>query len=182
MPLDAFPRMLRLALLLSALFFCGGCEERSGVKIGDTPPPIAGTDLRGRPVSLAGLRGRLVMVYFWTDSCCSDDLKELEPVYRRYRGQGLEVLAVNSLDTEETVRSFAARSGITFTMLRDEGSDRFRAYNVLGFPTIYLVDRSGVVREKILGHIGIARLEQLVKRQLEAGRKAEESYRKLHEK
>ena len=172
-------RAFRLALVLSTLLLCAGCEEKKGVKIGESPPPLSGPDIRGKSVSLAELKGKVVAIYFWTDSCCADSLRELEPVYRRYKDQGLEVLAINVMDSQAEIESFAARHRISFTMLRDEDSLRFNQYKVRGFPTIFLLDRSGIVREKILGSMRTSKLEKLIRRQIEAERKAAEAYRKV---
>ena len=169
----------RLALVLSTLLLCLGCEDKRGVRIGDSPPAITGPDLHGRPVSLSDLKGKVVALYFWTDSCCADSLKELEPVYGRYKGEGLEIVAINVMDSREKLESFAEKNRISFTMLRDEESRRFNAYKVRGFPTIFLLDRGGVVREKILGAIRTSKLEKLIQRQIEAEKTAEKAYRRV---
>jgi hypothetical protein len=83
------------------------------------------------------------------------------------------------MDPRDKVESFAARNRISFTMLRDEESRRFNDYKVRGFPTIFLLDRGGIVREKILGSMRSSKLEKLIQRQIEAEKKVAEAYRKV---
>jgi peroxiredoxin len=168
------------ALVLATLLLCTGCDEKKGVKIGDNPPAISDNDIHGEFVSLAQLKGKIVIVYFWTNSCCGDSLKELEPIYSRNKYKGLEILAINEMDSRKDVESYALNNRLTFTMLTDEHSMLFKQYKVLGFPTVFILDRSGIVREKILGDVQIAKLEKLVLRQFDIQKKAEESYEKVH--
>jgi peroxiredoxin len=148
-------------LLATLLLICTGCDSRSGGNIGDTPPGISGNDIRGEYVSLGQLKGKVVIVYFWDMSCCGDSLKQVEPFYRKYQDAGLNILAINEQSTEKDVASFAATNGLTFTMLTDEHSMLFKQYRAFGFPTIFILDRNGIVREKILGGIQTAKLEKL---------------------
>lgn len=142
------------------------CEDRRGVKIGDTAPAISGTDLRGDFIDSAKLKGKTVVVYFWTDSCCGDSLKLLEPFYRRNKDRGLELVAVNELDSAEKLASYVARNRVSFTMLSDQRSMLFKQYNVVGFPTVLILDREGVIREKVLGDMPTAKLEKLIERHI----------------
>lgn len=154
-------------VLFAALIFLSGCEEKRGVKVGDTAPTISGNDIDGNYVSLAGMKGKTVVLYFWTDSCCGENLKQLEPFYGRNRDRGLEIIAVNEMDPDEKVRAYAARNALSFTMLTDEHSMLFRQYNVAGFPTIFILDRNGVIREKVLGDMPVPKLVKLIERHLD---------------
>lgn len=154
------------SLVLCFALFLAGCAEERGVKIGASAPPIHGTDIGGASVTPARLKGKTVVVYFWTDSCCGDSLKQLEPFYSRNKGRGLELVAVNEVDSKEAITSYASRHKLTFTMLPDEGAMLFKEYNVVGFPTVLILDREGVVREKVLGDMQTAKLEKLIERHL----------------
>jgi len=153
-------------LLMAALVFSSGCDERQGVQVGGTPPGISGNDIRGEYVTLGLFKGNVVVLYFWTNSCCADGLKELEPYFSQNRQKGLTVLAVNEGDTKETVESCVKKNGLTFSLQTDEHAMTAHQYGIIGFPTIFILDRSGIIREKVLGHIPIAKLEKLVSRYL----------------
>jgi cytochrome c biogenesis protein CcmG/thiol:disulfide interchange protein DsbE len=152
---------LTAILVLATLLLCAGCESQQGVKIGDTPPEISGNDIRVEYVSLSQFKGKVVIIYFWSNSCCGGNLKQLQPLYNQHRYNGLEIIAINELDSKKDVTSYAKNNGLTFTMLTDEYSMLFKIYRVLGFPTIFIIDRNGIVREKIMGDIQTAKLEKL---------------------
>lgn len=162
---------LMAILVLASFAFSSGCDQKQGVKIGGTPPEISGNDIHGEFVSLNQFKGKVVILYFWINSCCGERLKLLEPFYRQNKQRGLAVLAVNVGDTKEIVESFAKTNGLTFTLQTDERAMTSRQYGVFGFPTIFILDRNGIVREKILGDIKIEKLERLVVRQFNIQKK-----------
>lgn len=161
-----FPNFLAAIALLASLAVAHGCDQPQGVKVGAPPPSVSGSDIYGEYVTLDRFKGSVVVLYFWTNSCCADDLKELQPFYGRNGRRGLAVLAINERDTREIVESYAKRNGLTFTFQTDEHALTAQEYGVFGFPTIFILDRNGIVRDKILGHIPVARLEKLVSRYL----------------
>ena len=167
-------------LVLSFLLLGAGCEEPKGLQIGDLAPEVSDLDIHGNSVSLSRLKGRIVLICFWTDSCCGESLKRLETLYCRHQSRGLEILAINELNSKQEVAAFASRNRLTFAMLTDADSVLFKRYQVRGFPTFFLLDGRGMVRQKILGELPRAKIEQLVQRQFEIQKKAEESYEKIH--
>jgi peroxiredoxin len=176
-----FSPFYSLALfVLAALHFCSGCDNRPLVKIGDKSPIISATDTHGEVFSLDQLKGKVGVIFFWTNSCCGDRVKMLEPFYRRNRGKGLEVLAVNVGDTKEIVESYAKTNGLTFTLLTDEHSKISKQYGIFGFPTIFILDKNGIVREKIHGDIPADKLQRLIVKQFNIQEKVEADYEKIH--
>jgi peroxiredoxin len=165
-------------VIVLAVAVLTGCSSRQGVERGDEAPAFSAADIHGTTVDLAGMRGDVVVLYFWS-SCCSDSLKLVKRIYETNRQYGLHIIAINRSDAKATA-DYAARNGITFTMIADTTGKLHTTYRATGFPTIYIVDRSGIIREKILGDLGVPYLEKLVQRQIESRRKATESYEKLH--
>ena len=156
-------KLLRhLSALLVILVFSAGCDETQGIRTGDNAPGISGNDIHGEYVSLDKFGGKVVVICFWTNSCCGGSLKQLVPLFNRYRNEGLEIIAINELDSVKDVASFARSNALAFTMLTDEHSLLFKQYRAFGFPTIFILDRNGIVREKVLGDIQPAKLESLV--------------------
>jgi thiol-disulfide isomerase/thioredoxin len=108
--------------------------------------------LSGGPLRLSDLTGKVVLVNFWATWCipCRTEMPAIEALYQRYRGRGLEIVAVN-LDTLSTagVEAFAKEVRVTFPIALDPAWATAKAYRVHGLPTSYLIDRAGhvVVRE-----------------------------------
>jgi peroxiredoxin len=149
-------------LVMASLAFSSGCDEKQGVKTGDKPPGISGTDVHGEYVSLNQFKGNVTVLYFWTKSCCGERIKQLEPYYSMNKHKGLAILAINVGNTRETVESYAKDNGLTFTLQTDERSMTSREYGVFGFPTIFILDREGTIQKKILGDIDTIQLEKVV--------------------
>ena len=151
---------MRISLLL-ALLTCAGCDKPQVVGVGAAAPGISGNDIHGEYLSLNQLKGKVVIVYFWANTCCGGNLKQLEPFYRQHKYDGLEILAINGQDSEKEVLSFAKNNALTFTVMTDEHSILMKQYKAFGFPTVFILDRNGTVREKILGAIQTDKLEKL---------------------
>lgn len=160
------PKLATGVFLLAALVLAS-CDSNLGVKVGNVAPGFSDIDIYGEPVSLSALRGKVVVLYFWSNSCCGKNLKQLEPLYRRVSGEGLAVVAIDGLDAKKEIAAFAKENGVTFTLLTDEHAMLIKQYQVLAYPTVFILDRSGVVRERILGEASSAKMEELIKRQLD---------------
>ncbi len=174
------PIVGKVLVVLSILCFCTGCDKKHQLKIGDSSPAISGKDIRGELFSLDQLKGKVVIIFFWTNSCCGAKLKQLEPFYRQYKDKGMEILAVDVGDSKEIVESFAQANGITFTLKTDENGETSKRYGIFGFPTIFIIDRNGIIREKIHGDAQTGVLEKLVVKQFRIQKEVEANYQKIH--
>lgn len=172
---------LLLFTIFTLLAFCAGCDSNVA-KVGEQAPPVSGKDIHGAPLSLAAVRGKVVVLYFWTNSCCGGSLKEsLEPVFQRNKDKGLAVIAVNEYNAPKEVASLAVKDRLSLPILLDSDSTWARDYLVFAYPTAFIIDHNGIVRQKILGQVSAAKLEQLVLKQLEIHQKTEAEYEKtLH--
>jgi mono/diheme cytochrome c family protein/peroxiredoxin len=110
-------------------------------------PALEVRDTAGNPVTLAVLRGKLVLVYFWGTGCppCLGKLPQLERLADEFRDRGVVVLAVCADEPEaDAVRDVAARLRIASLplYLDPRGVARVR-YDVEELPTVCLIDRAG---------------------------------------
>jgi len=104
-------------------------------------------------LSLADLRGQVVLVNFWATWCkpCEDEMPAMERLYRRLGGDDFELVAV-SVDTGvEEVEAFRERLGLSFPIVHDPQKQAARAYQAFRFPETVLVDRRGVVVARFIG-------------------------------
>jgi peroxiredoxin len=109
-------------------------------------PAFALRALDGRSVSLASLRGDVVLLYFWATWCpyCRKELPTtMEQLARRYRDQRLTVLAVNIEEGADRVHAWSRQNGITVPVLLDLDGEVSAEYRVTATPTAVLLDREG---------------------------------------
>jgi peroxiredoxin len=109
-------------------------------------------DLGGATLSLADFRGQVVILNFWGIWCapCRVEIPELVGLHRDLQPQGLEILAVNAGDDRRDVPPFVEKHGITFPVVFDEGVTDL--YEVVAFPTSFVIDRAGRIRYVSAGY------------------------------
>lgn len=141
--------------LVALLWVLAACDtERHQPANGEPAPAFSLMHLNGTAVHVpSDLRGQVTAIRFWADWCpyCKDEMKDIEPVYRKYRKRGLRVLAVNVMQPAETARAFVDKLGVSYEVLLDINGDVTRRYGVLGLPTTFFIDQDGVIRAKIHG-------------------------------
>ncbi len=127
----------------------------------------------GRPVTLAGLRGKVVLVDFWTYSCinCLRTLPHLRAWYAAYRRDGFEIVGVHSPEFAfehvlANVQGAVDRLHVTWPVALDNSYATWNAYSNQYWPADYLVDRSGHVRDVTFGEGGYAETEAAIRKLL----------------
>ncbi len=128
--------------------------ERGVVKVGDVAPNFQLRDLAGNMVSLSQLRGKIVLLNFWATWCgpCRVEMPAMEQLYRTFPRKEFEILAV-STDPQGAVvtRPFQQEMGFTFPILHDSEYRVGLTYGARTLPMTFMVDRQGVIRQKIFG-------------------------------
>lgn len=144
--------------------------HHTGVKDPSAPLTFSFPDLNGRPVSLsdARFRGKVVVLAISGSWCpnCHDEAPFLEELYRRYRAQGLEVVALSfeegdQLKSLARLRAFIKQYGIDYTVLVPGEPSQLaeklpQAENLNSWPTTFFVGRDGRVRGVHAGFAGRA--------------------------
>lgn len=117
----------------------------SGYPAGVQAPEFTSCCYRGRELSLAGLRGMVVLLSFWTTWCteCRKDMPALEQLHRDFGRAGLRVVGMNIREGQKAIDAYADALGITFPLLSDRRGRIQAAYGVLGTPTTFVIDREG---------------------------------------
>jgi thiol-disulfide isomerase/thioredoxin len=114
--------------------------------IADAAPEFSLPTLDGGTVELSQLRGRWVLVNFWTTWCpaCVAMQPHLQAVYEERVGE-IEFIGVNLGEGENKVRTHVG-TDITFTIALDTTQTAGAAYRVRYLPTLVLIDEEGIVR------------------------------------
>jgi peroxiredoxin len=131
-------------------------------------PPVSLSDRDGRPVRLADLLGRVLVVDFWASWCgpCKQSFPALDELYAELHARGLEVLAVSVDESRKDADAFLAAHPHRMTVLFDPQAKAAEAFGVDGMPSTFVIDRQGRVRSRHEGYTpGVT---DAIRRQVEA--------------
>lgn len=123
----------------------------------------------GAPTSIAALKGKVALVEFWSISCgpCRMSGPELARIQSKLGAQGLIVVGITT-DAKDEVAEFVERKGLGFSAVSDENGDTTHAYGISAIPTLYVIDKRGIVRDISIGYApeNAARVEALAQKLL----------------
>ena len=124
--------------------------------VGRPAAPFSLTTFDGKPLTLEGLRGQVVVLNFWASWCypaCYEEAPVLEAGWRAYRERGLVVVGVDIQDTEEAARRFMDQFKLTFPNAPDPKGKVSIDYGVYGVPETFVIDRQGRIRATHVGAV-----------------------------
>lgn len=120
--------------------------------IGKTAPEIDGRDHEGRPFRLSETRGKVVVLTFCGNWCgpCVAMYPQERALLEKYKDRPFTIVSVDTDDDVETLRKAIASKQITWRCWWDGGDDGpiTTRWGIVGFPTIFVLDRRGVIRYK----------------------------------
>ncbi len=165
---------LLIALLASMLLVVVAPSRYAEAKVGvgDELPDLKLTSWDGQPVSLAGLRGKVVVIDFWASWCvaCRDALPALDALSRRFASGSVVVVGINIDQTAAMADRFLHDHLPTphLQLWRDPQADALARFGAAGMPALYVVDPHGVVRFVDSGYAPerLAAVEEIVARYL----------------
>lgn len=160
-----------LVLVLAA---CSGDRGRADkLKVGDPAPDFTATDLGGRQVRLSALRGRPVVLRFWSTECrfCRADTPIFNRYFEKYKAKGLEVFYINRQGDEQAVRQFVADLEVGFPVILDQDGKISARYNIRIEPITILIAPDQRIVTAILGGISEEEFVVLLGRYLPEGTK-----------
>lgn len=129
------------------------------------------------PLTLAGLRGRPVLIDFWTWNCvnCIRTLPHIQRLHERHAAQGLVVIGVHTPEfaherSLQGLRAAIRRHGLRYPIAQDNGYATWSAWRNAYWPAVYLIDGQGRVVYHHVGEGGHAELEARIERLLQGAR------------
>jgi len=117
---------------------------------------------RSGSLSLHALRGRPVVINFWSSTCvpCKAEATSLERLYISHRHSGLVVVGIDPEDFNSDARRFIAQHHVTYPNVKDTGENVATRYGIDGTPETFVVDRRGRVIQTLIGPIDAAPNQQ----------------------
>ena len=146
-------RRMAGVLLIAFLSTGIGAIGQGKLQPGDAAPAFNLPDLNGKQFSSAELKGNVVLLDLWATWCepCIADLPIYKKFFERYGSRGLRVvgIAVES-GWAKDIQPHVAKHGIRYPVLVGD-ENVVGAYQLIGFPTTYLIDRDGKIAKKYIG-------------------------------
>lgn len=177
-------KLIIFALLTVTLVVANGCKKddraakpaakpvASAVE-GAVAPDFTVRDLAGQEVKLAALKGKVILVNFWATWCppCREEIPSMMKLNQSMSGKQFQMLAL-SIDEggKAAVENFFKKSGMTLPAYLDTDGAVSRRYGTTGVPETFIVDKTGIIRKKIVGGMDwsspdvIAYLDELLKK------------------
>ena len=159
----SYGKSLLLPLLLLLLW---GCTEVPVVKVGDVAQDFTLPTLDGENVTLSQIKGKNVFIFFWMQGCVfcqTDNIVHVNEIFLKGKKVGLEVFSVNIAQSKGDAREFVRQKGLIFPVLLDRDAEVARKkYGVYMVPTLFIIGKDGVIKEKAYGYLTKGALWQFV--------------------
>ena len=140
-------------------------QNNKNTAIGQPAVPFVQTSFDGKTVDISAMKGKVILLDFWGSWCvpCRQSHPKLKEAYQKYQSMGFEIVGISnesiskgkSKDQQEASwRKAIEEDGIVWpNLLYDsELNDVIKTYDVMGYPTKYLIDQKGNIISKILGN------------------------------
>jgi peroxiredoxin len=157
--LSSYINRLLIALILTVTFSVGvssTCRAQL-LKSQKTAPAPEIRDvtqwINSEPLSMKKLRGKVVLVHFWTNGCynCKNNYQHYRAWQERYEGKDVVILGIHTPETAgehniDRIKEQAKKNGLKFPIAVDNDGANWNAWNNRVWPTVYVVDKRGTVR------------------------------------
>lgn len=136
----------------------------AATKASAAPEFAQGNWINSAPLALSELRGRVVLVEFWTFGCynCRNTLASVKEWDAKYRDRGLTIVGVHTPETDseynlDNVRKEVPALGLKYAVVTDNDYTTWKAYKVEAWPTMFVLDKKGRIRWL---HVGEGRYDE----------------------
>ena len=135
------------------------------------PLVAAGRTTTGKSLTTADWKGKVVLVDFWATWCgpCNAAIPRVKDLYKTYHAKGLEIVGLDCDDSDDTVNPFVKQKEMPWPQLREESQSESEPWHplatqwgVIGIPTMFLVDKKGVLRFIDAGDDTARKIESLL--------------------
>jgi len=133
---------------------------------GKPAPEMAVTDIQGKHVTLASLKGRTVLLDFWTTWCeaCRADGPALDKLYAKYGDQNLEIIAISVSEDRTIVEKFLKEHRHAYPIVLTSENEMPHQFEIGALPTYIVIGEDGDVAGAVEGDQGFSDLRKTLKK------------------
>lgn len=139
--------MKKVVSVISFFLFAVSLFAQQQPEVGKQASEINLPDQKGKNISLASLKGKVVLIDFWASWCvpCRKTIPSLKKIYSKYKSKGFEIYGI-SLDTDEySWKKAVFEEGIKWMQVLDKTGDTAAVWNVNYIPNTFLLDKTGKI-------------------------------------
>jgi thiol-disulfide isomerase/thioredoxin len=142
-------------------------EDRIKKELAGKPAPeLRVTDMQGKPISLADLKGKTVLLDFWTTWCppCQADAPTIDKLNEKFGDKDLKVIGISMDEDRETVEEYLKKHAHNFPVVLSSDNLMPRAYQIHVFPTYLVIGPDGTLVTAEQGDRGLGSLQKTLKK------------------
>jgi peroxiredoxin len=150
----------------------GSTDDASYTRVGDKAPVVSVQEMSGDTFSLAGEKGKVVVVDFWATWCVPCQLEMLrldKEIWGKYKSSpDFAMVVIGARETKDTVFKYEKGHPFTFPLAYDPDQSAFSQFADSGIPRAYVIDRRGVITYQSFGYTPeeIADLDEAIQKAL----------------
>jgi len=147
--------LVTLVITLAIMMPNGTTAANVGPQIGNQAPDFTLNNLASKSVGLYQVikENKVTLINFWGMWCpyCVQEIPELVDFYKQYHQRRVEILAINVGDNPNVVPLFVKEKQMSFPVLIDKNNWVNNLYQITGFPTTFIIDSQGKIKDMIVG-------------------------------
>ena len=135
------------------LLFTGACAKSGAMEVGETAPDFSLADMDGKAVNFSQFKGKVIILDFFATWCppCREEIPDFIKLQSAYGDKGFAMVGVALVSAEEA-RDYAAKAGINYPVLIDDGKVSETYGPVRSIPTTYVIGKDSKIQKVYIGY------------------------------
>ncbi len=146
--------LLASLVLIAALFLRPDDKDPGRAAIGASAPDLELFDIHRNKVTLSSLQGSVVLINFWATWCesCVVEIPSLQRLFNRFsENPRFRLITIVYRDNIQSALGYLNQQGHSFPVYANTDGSAAKKYGITGVPESFIIDKQGILREKIIG-------------------------------